>query len=80
MEYPSSFQSKAVSIKLLFQVSPQSSGREDIFEVDSSIADLLFKQCITHGCNINYYKSVNHPIPTLSVRTGNTLAIFKTNQ
>ena len=27
--------------------------------------------------NVNYYKSVHHPIPTLPVGIGNTLAIFK---
>ena len=29
--------------------------------------------------NFNYYKSVHHPIATLPVAIGNTLAIFKTN-
>ena len=29
------------------------------------------------GDNVNYYKSVHHPIPTLPVGIGNTLAIFK---
>ena len=29
--------------------------------------------------NVNYHKSVHHPIPTLPMGTGNTLAIFKTN-
>ena len=32
------------------------------------------------GGNVNYYKSVHHPIPILPVETGNKLAIFKTNQ
>ena len=30
--------------------------------------------------NINYYKSVHHPIPTLPVGIGNTWEIFKTSQ
>ena len=30
--------------------------------------------------NVNYCKSVHHPIPTLPVGIGNTLAIFKTKQ
>ena len=34
---------------------------------------------LTCGGNVNYYKSVHHPIPILPVGTGNTLAIFKTN-
>ena len=32
-----------------------------------------------YGGNVNYYKSVHHLIPTLSVGTGNTPTIFKTN-
>ena len=32
------------------------------------------------GGNVNYYKRVHHPIPTLPVGIGNSLAIFKTNQ
>ena len=42
--------------------------------------DLSFKLSVTYGDNVNYYKSVHHPIPILPVGTGNTLAIFKTNQ
>ena len=32
------------------------------------------------GDNVNYYKTVDHPIPTLPDEVGNTQAIFKTNQ
>ena len=32
------------------------------------------------GGNVNFYKSVHHPIPTLPVEMQNTQAIFKTNQ
>ena len=42
--------------------------------------DLSSKLSLTYGRDVNYYKSVHHPIPTLPVETGNTLAIFKTNQ
>ena len=42
--------------------------------------DLSSKLSLTCGDNVNYYKSVHHPIPTLVVEIGNTLAIFKTNQ
>ena len=42
--------------------------------------DLSSKLSLTYGGNVNYYKSVHNPIPTLPVGTGNTLAIFKTNQ
>ena len=38
------------------------------------------KLSLTFGRNVNYYKNVHHPIPTLPVGIGNTLAIFKTNQ
>ena len=39
--------------------------------------DLSFKLSITYGGNVNYYKSVHHPIPTLPVGTENILAISK---
>ena len=42
--------------------------------------DLSSKLSLTYGGNVNYYKSVHHPIPILPAGTGNTLAIFKTNQ
>ena len=35
---------------------------------------------LTYRGNVNYYKSVHHPIPTLPVGIGSTLAIYKTNQ
>ena len=41
--------------------------------------DLSSKLSLTCGGNNNYYKSVQHPILTLPVGTGNTLAICKTN-
>ena len=59
---------------------PKRTGREDIFEVDASIVDLSSKLSIIYRGNINYYKSVHHPIPSLSVRTGNTLLVFKANK
>ena len=37
--------------------------------MEASVVDLSSK-LITHGDNINYYKSVNHPIRSLSMRTG----------
>ena len=42
--------------------------------------DISSKLSLTYGGNVNYYKSVHHPIPTLAVETGSTLAIFKINQ
>ena len=41
--------------------------------------DLSSKLSITCGGNVNYYKSVHHPI-FISTRIGNIQAIFKTNQ
>ena len=79
-EYPGSFQNKAVNSKLFFQMStPLSEVRGKAFLEWTSI-DLSSKLFLTYGGNVNYYKSVHHPIPTLPVGTGNTLAIFKTNQ
>ena len=37
--------------------------------------DLYFKLSLTCGGNVNYYKSVHHPIPTLPVGIGYTLTI-----
>ena len=42
--------------------------------------DISSKLSLTYGGNVNYYKSVHHPIPTMPVGTEKTLAIFKTNQ
>ena len=84
MEYPDSFQKKIS--KLFFQISAQvysvpgqTEGRRKVFLGWTSI-DLSPKLYLTCGFNVNYYKSVHHPIPTLPVGIGNTLTIFKTNQ
>ena len=42
--------------------------------------DLSSKLSLKCGGNVNYYKSVDNPIPTMPVGIGNTQAIFKTNQ
>ena len=60
-------------------MSVKRSEREGLFEVDKQ-TDLSSKLSLSYGGNVNYYKSVHHTIPTLAVGTGNTLAIFKTNQ
>ena len=39
--------------------------------------DLSFKVSITYGRNVNYYKSVHHPIATLPVGTGTPLQFSK---
>ena len=75
-KYPGSFQNKAVSSS--FKQVP-SEVRGKAFLKRTSI-DLSSKLSLTYGGNVNYYKSVHHPIPTLPVGTGNTLAVFKTNQ
>ena len=41
----------------------------------SSFIQLSF----TYRDNVNFYKSVRHPLPTLPVGIGNTLAVFKAN-
>ena len=42
--------------------------------------DLSYKLSLINGSNVNYYKSVHHPIPTHPMGTGSTLEISKTNQ
>ena len=37
--------------------------------------DLSSKLSVTYGGNINYYKNVHHPIPTLPLGTGYTQVI-----
>ena len=63
----------------VYSVPGQTEGRRKAFLEWKSI-DLSYELSLTCGGNVNYYKSVHHPIPTLPVGTGNTLAIFKTNQ
>ena len=63
----------------VYSVPGQTKGRRKAFLEWKSI-DLSSKLSLTCGGNVNYYKSVHHPIPTLPVGIGNTLAIFKTNQ
>ena len=46
----------------------------------SASIDLSSNLSLKYGGNVNYYKIVHHPIPTLPVRIGNTPAIFKTNK
>ena len=77
----------------IYSVPGQYKSRRKTFLEWKSI-DLSFKLSLTCVGNINYikdvcnssrkqinkyYKSFNHPIPTLPVEIGNTLAIFKLN-
>ena len=74
-EYPGSFQNK-VSSKLFFQMSAQV---KSVGWRRTSI-DLSSRLSLTYGDNVDYYEIAHHPIPTLSVGTGNTWTTFKTNQ
>ena len=63
----------------VYSVPGQTEGRRKAFLEWTSI-DLSSKLSLTCGGNVNYYKNVHHPFPTLPVGKGNILAIFKTNQ
>ena len=63
----------------VYSVPGQTEGRSEVFLGWKSI-DLSHELSLTCGGNVNYYKSVHHPIPTLPVGTGSTLSIFKINQ
>ena len=63
----------------VYSVPDQTEGRRKAFLERVSI-DLSSKLSLKCGGNVNYYKSVDNPIPTLPVGIGNTQAIFKTNQ
>ena len=62
-----------------YSVSGQTEGRKKVFLEWTSI-NLSSKLSLTFGGNVNYHKSVHHPIPTLPVGIRNTQEIFKTNQ
>ena len=63
----------------VYSVPGQTEWRKRAFLEWASI-DLSSKLSLICGDNVNYYKSVDHPIPTLPVGIGNTQAISKTNQ
>ena len=62
----------------VYSVPGQTEGRSKAFLEWKSI-DLSHELSLTCGGNVNYYKSVHHPI-FISTRIGNIQAIFKTNQ
>ena len=62
----------------LYSVSGQTERRK-VFLVWTSL-DLSSKLSLIYEGNVNYYKSVHHPIPTVTVRIGNTLTTLKTTQ
>ena len=59
-------------------VPGQTEGRRKAFLEWTSI-NLSSKLSLTCGSNVNYYKSVHHPIPALTDGIGKTWALFKTN-
>ena len=80
-EYPGNFQNKTVISKFFFQMISKVKWEGGLFWSGQKASIYPLKYLLpTYGSNVNYYKSVHHPIPTLPVGTGNTLAIFKTNQ
>ena len=80
-EYPSSFQNKSVSFSfkwadkyIMFLAKLKREGRS-FWNGQAKIYPL---NSLTCEGNVNYYKSVHHPIPILPVGIGSTLlAIFK---
>ena len=63
----------------VYSVPGQTEARTKAFLERTSIA-LSSKQSRTCGGDVNYYRSVHRPIPTLPVGIGSTLTIFKTNK
>ena len=63
----------------VYSVPDETEGRRKAF-LEWTSMDLSPKLSRTCGGNVNYYKSVHHPIPALPVEKENTQVIFKTNQ
>ena len=63
----------------VYSVRVQTEGRGKAF-LEWTRIDSSSKLSLTCRGKVNCYKSVRHPIPTLPVEIGNTLATFKTNQ
>ena len=61
----------------VYSVSGQTERRRKVFLTWKSIK-LSFKLSLTCVGNVNYDKSVHHPIHTHPVEIENTLAVFKT--
>ena len=55
------------------------SGQSTMVFLELTRIDLSSKLSLTCEGNVNYYKSIHHPIPTQPMGIGNTLAIFKRN-
>ena len=64
----------------VYYVPGQTEGRRKAF-LEWTSTDESSKLSLRCGGNVNYYKSVHHPIPALPVGIGNTLlVIFKSNR
>ena len=81
-----SIQNKSVSSSfkwvpeyILFLAKLKGKGRP-FWSGQSFISPLNSLKSLTCWGNVNYYKSVHHPIPTLPDGIGNTQAVFRTNQ
>ena len=62
---------------IVFLAKPKGEGRPLLEEAST---DLPSKLSLTYEGNVNHYKSNHHPLSTLPVRIGSTLAVFKTNK
>ena len=51
----------------VYSVPGQTEGKKEAF-LEWKIIDLSSKLSLTCGQNVNYYESVNHPIPTFGNR------------
>ena len=60
----------------VYSVPGQTEGKRKAFLEWTSI-DISSKLSLTCGVDVNYYKSVHHPIPTLAVEIGNTQLFFQ---
>ena len=81
-EYRGNFKKKTVICKqLFFQMSAQVKleGRPFWSGQEAKIYSTNYLLS-TYGGNVNYSKSVHHPILTLPLGTGSTMSIFKINQ
>ena len=51
----------------VYSVPGQTEGKRKAF-FESKSTDLYYEPSLTCGVNVNYYKSVHHPIPTCEKR------------
>ena len=63
----------------VYSLPRQTEARKKAFFGRASI-DLCSKLSSTYGDNVKHYKNVHHPLSTLPVGIGTTLAVFKPNK